>query len=152
MQIHKVKRTTSNKRGKIIGRGGKRGTTCGKGTKGQLARSGRKLRPEFRDLIKKIPKLRGYRFNSIQTKPAVVSIADILINFKDGDTISKKALLSANLIQKGKGRVPLVKILGKEKVDKKLKFVDCLVSASVKDSVLKAGGEVNEKVNKPKKS
>ena len=42
-----------------VGRGGKRGKTSGRGTKGQNARAGRKKRPEMRDFIKRIPKLRG---------------------------------------------------------------------------------------------
>ena len=41
-----------------VGRGGKRGKTSGRGTKGQNARAGHKKRPEMRDLIKKIPKQR----------------------------------------------------------------------------------------------
>jgi len=43
-----------------VGRGGKRGKTAGRGTKGQNARAGRKKRPELRDIIKKLPKRRGY--------------------------------------------------------------------------------------------
>ena len=31
--------------------------------KGQRSRAGAKIRPEIRDMIKKIPKLRGYKFN-----------------------------------------------------------------------------------------
>ena len=59
MQIHNVKRTTKLKTQTQVGRGGKRGKTSGRGTKGQKARSGHKIRPAFRDIIKKIPKLRG---------------------------------------------------------------------------------------------
>ena len=43
----------------IVGRGGKRGKTSGRGGKGQTARAGNKRRPELRDFIKRIPKLRG---------------------------------------------------------------------------------------------
>lgn len=43
-----------------VGRGGKRGTTSGKGQKGQKSRSGRRIRPAERDLIIRIPKLRGF--------------------------------------------------------------------------------------------
>ena len=53
---------------KRVGRGGKRGTTSGRGTKGQKSRSGHRIRPAERDLLIRIPKLRGYRNKSIQKK------------------------------------------------------------------------------------
>ena len=49
-----------------MGRGGRRGKTAGRGGKGQTARAGNKRRPELRDIIKKLPKNRGYQFKSIQ--------------------------------------------------------------------------------------
>jgi len=47
MQIHQVTPKTKSKKGKYIGRGGKRGTYSGRGIKGQKARAGRKMRPEI---------------------------------------------------------------------------------------------------------
>ena len=58
MQIHQIIPKTKSKKGKYIGRGGKRGTYSGRGIKGQKARAGRKMRPEIRDMIKKLPKKR----------------------------------------------------------------------------------------------
>jgi ribosomal protein L15 len=66
MQIHNLKRTHKNKKDRLIGRGGKHAKTSGRGGKGQTARAGNKRRPELRDIIKKLPKNRGYQFNSIQ--------------------------------------------------------------------------------------
>ncbi len=66
MQIHNLKRLHKNKKDRIVGRGGKHAKTSGRGGKGQTARAGNKRRPELRDIIKKLPKNRGYRFNSIQ--------------------------------------------------------------------------------------
>src|SRR3972149_4481718 len=54
MQIHQVKRNTENRDKRYVGRGGKRGKTSGRGTKGQNSRAGRKIRPVIRDMIKKI--------------------------------------------------------------------------------------------------
>jgi len=71
MQFHNLKRKTPNKKSRQVGRGGTRGKTAGRGTKGQNARAGRKKRPEMRDIIKRFPKLRGRGVNSlksIQTK------------------------------------------------------------------------------------
>ncbi|MBU0999268.1 hypothetical protein KKG24_03110 [Patescibacteria group bacterium] len=66
MQIHNLKRTHKNKKDRLVGRGGKHAKTSGRGGKGQTARAGNKRRPELRDIIKKLPKNRGYQFNSIQ--------------------------------------------------------------------------------------
>jgi len=62
MQLHQIQPLNKRKSKRRVGRGGKRGTYCGRGMKGQKARTGAKVRPEIRDLIKKIPKIRGYRF------------------------------------------------------------------------------------------
>ncbi len=66
MQIHEVKRKHKNKRDRLVGRGGKHAKTSGRGGKGHTARAGNKRRPELRDIIKKLPKNRGYRFKSIK--------------------------------------------------------------------------------------
>lgn len=66
MQIHLLKRKHKNKKDRIVGRGGKHAKTSGRGGKGQTARAGNKRRPELRDIIKKLPKNRGYRFKSVQ--------------------------------------------------------------------------------------
>ena len=66
MQIHTLKRLHKNKKDRIVGRGGKHAKTSGRGGKGQTARAGNKRRPELRDIIKKLPKNRGYQFKSIQ--------------------------------------------------------------------------------------
>lgn len=142
MQIHEVKREHKNKRGKIIGRGGKRGTTSGKGTKGQLARSGRKLRPELRDLIKKIPKLRGYRFKSIQDKIQVVNTDTLNKLFDAGKIISPKILAEKGLVKRVSGRAPVVKIVaGKEKV-KNFVFYGVKFSEGSKKAVLEGKGTI----------
>jgi ribosomal protein L15 len=78
MQIHNLKRVHKNKKDRIVGRGGKHAKTSGRGGKGQTARAGNKRRPELRDIIKKLPKNRGYQFKSIQ-KVFVVE-QDKLIN------------------------------------------------------------------------
>ncbi len=66
MQIHNLKRQHKNKKDRIVGRGGKHAKTSGRGGKGQTARAGNKRRPELRDIIKKLPKKRGYQFKSIE--------------------------------------------------------------------------------------
>lgn len=67
MQFHSLKRRTKNKKARQVGRGGTRGKTAGRGTKGQNARAGRKKRPELRDIIKRVPKLRGRGVSSLKS-------------------------------------------------------------------------------------
>ena len=66
MQIHNLKRLHKNKKDRLVGRGGKHAKTSGRGGKGQTARAGNKRRPELRDIIKKLPKNRGYSFKSVR--------------------------------------------------------------------------------------
>lgn len=81
MQIHNLKRQHKNKKDRIVGRGGKHAKTSGRGGKGQTARAGNKRRPELRDIIKKLPKNRGYQFKSVR-KPVLLSKEKIVS--KDG--------------------------------------------------------------------
>lgn len=114
MQFHNLKKNRSNRKAKQVGRGGTRGKTSGKGTKGQNARSGRKKRPEMRDIIKRLPKLRGRGKNFLKSrfeKPVVINISRVKDNFKEGEQINAKTLLEKGLIKTRSGRIPKVKIL-----------------------------------------
>lgn len=142
MQIHELKRTHSQKQARQVGRGGKRGKTSGRGTKGQKARAGRKLRPEIRDEIKKVPKLRGYRYGSIHDKPAAVNVGRLSAAFKGGETITPRSLVESGIVRAPKGRRPMVKILAAGDIDKKLTIENCAVSAAAKAKIEKAGGSV----------
>jgi large subunit ribosomal protein L15 len=141
MQIHNLKRNIKNKKSVQVGRGGKRGKTSGKGTKGQKARAGRKLRPEERDIIKKIPKLRGYRFKSIQVPTISINLSKIEAHFKDGDTVSVASLVEKRLVRTVGGKMPKVKILSTGEVTKKITIENLPASASAKAKIEKAGGK-----------
>jgi len=146
MQTHQVKRNHPNKSSRQIGRGGKRGKTSGRGGKGQTARAGAKVRPEMRDFIKRLPKLRGrgkHGLRSIQTKPVVVSLKQLENNFSNGDTISPKSLAEKRIIKPFSGRLPAVKILSNGVIIKALTISGCLVSVGAKEKIIKAGGEIN---------
>lgn len=131
MQLHQLKPKNIQKGKKRVGRGGKRGTFSGKGAKGQLARAGRKLRPEIRDFVKKIPKRRGYDFKSFREKPQIINLGDLDKKYQDGEIVSPETLLEKGLIAKIKGRMPVVKILGSGKLSKKIKIENCKMSKSV---------------------
>lgn len=130
MQIHNLKGTTRFKRAQRIGRGGKRGTTSGRGTKGQKARAGAKIRPATRDILKRIPKLRGYKFKSFRKKPAVVNFKDIAAKFKPGEVVSPERLFAMGVVRKTNGKIPAVKILGTGELKKDFVFKDVLFSRS----------------------
>lgn len=145
MQLHNLKRKTKNKKSVSVGRGGKRGKTSGRGTKGQKARSGRKLRPEMRDIIKKLPKLRGYDFQSRHPKPVVVTLGSLEKNTSAGDIVNIKFLVDKKIVPIYKGKVPSVKILGNKKESvfaHKITVEGVIISATAKAIIEKAGGEV----------
>lgn len=145
MQIHNVKREHQNKAKKRVGRGGKRGKTSGRGTKGQKARSGRKMRPELRDIIKKIPKLRGRGKNSNTPRSPVfipVNLKSLEVSFAAGELVSPQTLAEKGIIRDKHGRIPLVKILGAGVLTKNLAFSRCAFSASAKLAIEKAGGSI----------
>lgn len=135
MQLHEIKPIHKLKEKKRVGRGGKRGTYSGKGIKGQKSRAGKNIRPAWRDLLKQIPKLRGFKFKSIQTKPFVVNLSDLESNFKNGDRVTPDVLLSKGLIKKRGGKMPEVKILGNGNLTKKLLISECQMSVSVREKL-----------------
>jgi len=129
--LHLLQPKTHFRKSRRIGRGGKRGTTSGRGTKGQKARAGHKIRPALRDIIKKIPKKRGFKFKSFRPKPVVLNLSLLDKHFKEGDTVSPEILVKRGLVGKIKGRMPKVKILGGGELKKKLVFKDVEFSKSV---------------------
>ena len=145
MQIHQVIPKHKKKSKKRVGRGGKRGTYSGKGIKGQKARSGANMQPIVRELIKRYPKLKGFRHKgkAFRSKPFIsVNLSLLEKSFKDGEFVSPKSLIKKGIIEKIKGKIPLVKILGKGELKKKLIIQDCFVSKKAKEKIIKSQGEI----------
>ena len=149
MQIHSLVPRTKHRKPAPVGRGGKRGKTSGRGGKGQTARAGHKIRPEVRDLIKKLPKRRGHGKNRSRTvrtnriAAAAVNIAALEAAYATGDTVSPASLLSKGLVRRTKGRAPAVKILGAGKLTKALVVKNCALSGTARAALLAAGGTSN---------
>ncbi len=143
MQTNQLKRQHKNKKTRQIGRAGQRGKTSGRGTKGQNARAGHKKRPEIRDFIKRIPKLRGRGKNlntSVQKKPVVLNLKDLKV-FVAGETVSPQTLLAKKLI--GKNDVSKgVKILSVGEAPSKISVISCQVSAGAKKAIEEEGSSV----------
>lgn len=140
MQLNELKRKTSNRKQKRVGRGrgSGKGKTSGRGTKGQKARAGHKMMPAIREQLKKLPKKRGYSFKSIQDKPTVLNVATLERYFAAGDTINPKVLIERGLLRAGKS----TKILGDGELSKKLTITGCAISASARTKIEQAGGSV----------
>lgn len=148
MQLHDIKQSSGITKDRRIGRGGKRGKTSGKGHKGQKSRAGHKIRPAERDIIKRLPKMRGHGKNRPRTvdptrvRASVVNLHELEIAFKDGDRVSPKALAVKKLVPTPSGRLPVVKILGFGTLTHKLTIVDCVISKTAKEAIEKVGGKV----------
>jgi len=168
MQLHELKPIHKSRKSKRIGRGGKRGTYSGHGMKGQKSRSGRRFQPIIRELIKRYPKLRGYRqkskiknraphqmlvrsegeeenkvlFARQKLEIVVLNLEILEKKFEPGVKVNSETLLEKRLIRKILGRTPKVKILGKGEITKALNFENCQVSKQAKEKIEKAGGTV----------
>ena len=75
MQLHQISPIQKQKTKKRVGRGGAHGTFSGRGVKGQKSRAGAKIRPAWRDLIKQIPKKRGYRFKPALSSQLIINLS-----------------------------------------------------------------------------
>src|SRR3989344_1847124 len=92
MQLHTLKRNNPLKEAAPrIARGGKRGHTSGRGQKGQRSRSGHRIRPALRELIQRLPKLRGHKNKPKSDKLDVLNVNDLEKRALNG-VISKETL------------------------------------------------------------
>ena len=126
------------------GQGSTRGKQSGRGGKGQTARAGHKVRPEMRDIIKKLPKRRGYGKNRGRTvipglRARAISLTKIDALFAAGD-VTREMLLDMNLAKKSQ---PITIVQGV--TSKKFTFKGVRVTGSAKAVVEKAGGSVATK-------
>ena len=100
-----------NKGTKRVGRGigSKSGKTAGRGTKGQLSRTGKKIRPGFEGgqlpLVQRLPKRRG--FKSIRPKVTTVSM-DRFNDCKPGTKITLDYLVKEGIIPNKKSPFKVV--------------------------------------------
>ncbi|MEP7162494.1 MAG: 50S ribosomal protein L15 [Candidatus Moraniibacteriota bacterium] len=145
MQIHQLK-VAKRKKTKLIGRGGKRGKTSGRGSKGQGSRTGSSIDPLFEggrsSLVERMKKLRG--FKSPYAKPYTVTLERLERSFKDGEKVSREAFVEKKLFGKLVRRRG-VKIVATGELTKKLILggdVDASVGAL--EIIKKIGGTVEE--------
>ncbi len=129
-------------RRKRVGRGpgSGKGKTCGRGVKGQGARSGKKLKPWFEGgqmpLYQRVPK-KGFH-NRFRVVNEIVNLGDLAV-FGENATVDVKALVERGLIR---GAGDPVKVLGEGEAPKGIKLAVHKVSAAAKAKVEAAGGSV----------
>ncbi len=124
-----------------LGESSGHGKTSGRGHKGQRARSGPGLRPEFEGgqmpLVRRIPK-RG--FTHVHAPVEVVNLRD-LNRFPSGSMVSPALLVESGLVRRPKARV---KILGDGKLEHPLKVQAHRFSRSAREKISQAGGAAEE--------
>lgn len=138
MQLHIISNKLKKSKSKRVGRGGKRGTYSGRGQKGQRARSGHRIRPAERDLIQRLPKLRG-----VKNKPK--SLRSFILNLKNLDRFIEDGKLSKTILVKNgviKKISQSVKILGVGEITNPIMIEEIYVSEKAKKKIEKAGGSV----------
>ena len=146
MQIHELQRKNPNKKSRRVGRGGLRGKTSGRGHKGQKQHGGHGMRPEIRDQIKKLPKLRGRGINSNtpnHPKKIAVNVATLESHFSNGEVVSPETLKDKGIVKGAALRKSDIKILGNGELTKKITVEGCFVSKTASEKISKAGGSVS---------
>ncbi|GMO47064.1 MAG: 50S ribosomal protein L15 [Termitinemataceae bacterium] len=135
----------ANKRKRIVGRGqgSGRGTTAGKGNKGQQSRSGGKTYLGFEGgqmpLYRRLAH-RGFSNYPFKKIYQVVNVDELNAKYSEGEVVDQASLLLKGILKRG----DLVKILGDGELSKKLDVRIEAVSATARDKIAKAGGTVAE--------
>ena len=138
--LHPAAGSTPTRKCKGRGMGSGNGKTAGRGHKGQWARSGGGVRAGFEGgqmpLVRRLPK-RG--FNNIFAKNyAEVNVCQ-LNALENGTEVTFETLVACGLVGKNYDGV---RILGKGELEKKLTVKVAGVTASAKEKIVAAGGEV----------
>ncbi len=116
------------------------GKTCGKGNKGQKARSGGSIRPGFEGgqmpLHRRLPK-KGFNNTRFRDTIAIVNIEQLEAFFAADAVVTENELRAAGLV---KGDCDAVKLLGNGNLSKALNVTVDFASKSVAAKIEAAGG------------
>jgi large subunit ribosomal protein L15 len=123
------------------GRGGARGKTAGRGTKGSKARGTVSARFEGGQmpLHMRLPKLKGFK-NPFRVEYQVVNLARLSALYPEGGTVSIDDLVDKGAVRAGRP----VKILGTGEVSAALRVSAHAFSTSAKEKITAAGGSATE--------
>lgn len=155
MKMHKIKPARgSRKKPMTVGRGNgsSRGTYCGRGGKGQTARTGGNRRAGFEGgqtpLVRRMPKLGGFK-NPRRIEFKSFNLDLLATRFKDGETVERATLVEKKFLS-SKNTSP-IKILGNGEFAMNLTFKVDQVSASARTKIEAAKGTI-ELLGAPKKT
>jgi len=130
----------ANKKKRIVGRGqgSGRGTTAGKGNKGQQSRSGGKTYVGFEGgqmpLYRRLAH-RGFSNYPFKKEWETVNLVEIETRYEAGETVDAVSLIKKGLVKKNNP----IKILATGELTKKLTFNVAAVSAAAKEKIEKLG-------------
>ncbi|MDO8514278.1 MAG: 50S ribosomal protein L15 [bacterium] len=142
--LHRMTKRASRRVGR--GQSSTRGKQSGRGGKGQTARAGNKRRPELRDIIKKLPKRRGYGKNRGRTvdgtklDAVAISLEHLSALFPNGGEVTSKILAEKGAISAR--TMPPVKIVSGGSINTKFSLKGVSVSASARTTIENAGGTI----------
>lgn len=144
MKLHELEQNIgATHKKKRVGRGSGSGLgkTCGRGQKGQKARSGGSINPVFEGgqlpLYRRIPK-RGFSNARFKTEYATVNIGELNI-FEDGTVVTPALLKETGIVKK---ELAGIKVLGEGKLDKKLTIQANKFSKSAIDKIKESGSNI----------
>lgn len=141
MEQYTIRKPESIKKRKRVGTGPSAGggKTCGRGHKGQMARSGSTHKPGFEGgqmpLQRRIPK-RGFNNTVFKKFYQIVNIEQI--DKLDASEINPELLFKKGLIE---DTSKLIKILGNGEFKKSVKVIADSFSSSASEKIRNAGGE-----------
>ena len=125
------------------GTGSGLGKTCGRGHKGQRSRAGGTKGAHFEGgqtpLYRRLPKRRGFSNIPFKTEYAIVNLSTL--NRFEGE-VGPTEFIKAGLAKSGQ----LIKVLGEGELKKKLRVSADKFSASAKEKIVQAGGEIVEHI------
>ncbi len=101
------------------------------------------MKPAIRDILKRYPKLRGYRFKSREEHIATITLGDLERNFERVEKVTPEALVDKRVVRRLRGRIPAIKILAGGRITKPLIIEKCMASSTAKEKIEKAGGKIN---------
>lgn len=143
MKLHELEKNIGAKqRKKRVGRGpgSGLGKTCGRGQKGQKARSGGSINPVFEGgqlpLYRRLPK-RGFSNALFKKEYAVINVSDLNI-FDDGTVVTPALLKEKGIIKK---QLNGIKILGNGTLSKKLTIQAHKFSSSALEKIKVSGSK-----------
>ena len=125
---------------KRVGRGlGSKGTTAGRGQKGQSSRSGvgGLKRLGMRHTLLATPKMRG--FKSMEGKVQIVNVGDFNKRYIAGEVVTPRTLAQKGMVKNGKAKV---KVLSEGELTVAVTVKNCQVSLAASDKIVQAGGRV----------